>query len=197
MFHHGNISARAPFGTADVPADGHFSKGTFWHGDFSAWGLFGMRNFRHRNISALGYFGTWTFRHRSTGPEMSVLECPYCFARCQNNHVLKCSSAKNSSCQKIPHAENSPCWKVHLFEHPQHQIKRVPKCSHDETFVPKWLLPKSDVPKWSIGTIFTQKCQLEQMSRIYVPVGWNNYARHGQARGRNFISRKDSFSWKA
>ena len=101
MFHHGNISARAPFGAADVPADGHFNTGTFRHGDFSARGIFGTRNFRHRNISARGHFGTWTFRHSSTGAEMSVPKRPYCFARCQNIHVLKCSGAEISPWRNV------------------------------------------------------------------------------------------------
>ena len=35
MFHHGNISAHAAFGPADIPADGRFNTGTFGHGDFS------------------------------------------------------------------------------------------------------------------------------------------------------------------
>ena len=58
MFHHGNISAHAPFGAVDVPADGLFNTGMFRHGVFSARGIFGTRNFQHLNISAQGYFGT-------------------------------------------------------------------------------------------------------------------------------------------
>ena len=83
---------------------------------------FGIRSFRHRDkknflapwtfqhgyISIHGYFGTWTIRQSSTGAEMSVLKCPYCFARCQNIHMLEsipCRNiygAKNSLCQKCP-----------------------------------------------------------------------------------------------
>jgi hypothetical protein len=36
MFHHGTISARAPFGSENIPADGRFNTGTFQHGDFLA-----------------------------------------------------------------------------------------------------------------------------------------------------------------
>ena len=32
---------------------------------------------------------------------MSVPKCPYCFARCQNIHVPKCSGAKISICQNV------------------------------------------------------------------------------------------------
>ena len=49
---------------------------------------------------------------------------------------------------KIPHVEMFRCWKVHLPERPQRKTVHVPKCSHDETSMPKWLLPKSQVPKW-------------------------------------------------
>ena len=47
MFHHGTISASAPFGTLDVPADGSFNTGTFLHGEFSTWGIFSKGTFRH------------------------------------------------------------------------------------------------------------------------------------------------------
>ena len=162
MFHHGNISARAPFGGADIPADGHFNKGKFWHGDFSEQELFGTRNFRHGNISTRGNFRTWTFRHCSTGAEMSILLCKvpkYPNAemfRCRNIPVLKCSGAKNSSCRKfpvlkIPHVETFQWWKVHLPKCLQRWTVHVPKCSRDETSMPKWLLPKGSVPKWSIS----------------------------------------------
>ena len=122
MFHHRNILAHAPFGAADVPADGCFNTGTFWHGDFLAWGLFGTRNFRHRNISARGHFGTWTFWHSSTGAKMTVPKHPYCFARCQN-----VNGAINSSCwkfpvRKSPHVKIFPCWNVHLPKCPQCQM---------------------------------------------------------------------------
>ena len=63
MFHYGNIWAGTPFGTADIPADGHFNTGTFQHWDFLAQGIFGKRNFQQRNILAQEHFGTGTFRH--------------------------------------------------------------------------------------------------------------------------------------
>ena len=76
--------------------------------------------------------------------------------RCRNIPVPKYSGGKNSSCRKfpmpkIPHVETFRCWKVHLPERPQCPTVHVPKCSRDETSVPKWLLPKCSVPKWSIG----------------------------------------------
>ena len=49
---------------------------------------------------------------------------------------------------KSPHVETFPCWNVHLPECLQGQTMHVPKCSRDETSVPKWLLPKSQVSKW-------------------------------------------------
>ena len=162
MFHHGNISAHAPFSAADISADGLFITGTFRHGEFSAQGIFGTRNFWHLNISAQGYFGTWTFRHLDIlapckaiwtfrhlcySAEMSMYE---------NFPVSKCSRAENSSCQKVlvpksPHVKIFPCWNVHLPECLHRQMVHVPKCSRDETSVPKWPLPKCSMPKWSIG----------------------------------------------
>ena len=44
-----------------------------------------------------------------------------------------------------------PCWNVNLPERLQCRLVQVLKCSHDETSMPKWLLPKCSVPKWSIG----------------------------------------------
>ena len=87
---------------------------TFQHGNISNWGLFGTRNFRHRNILARGNFDTCTFWHSSTGAEMSVPKRPYCFARCQNIHVLKCTGTKISHAEmfmaaKTPCAKMSPC----------------------------------------------------------------------------------------
>ena len=72
--------------------------------------------FNTRIFAARGIFGIGTFRHSSTSPEMSVPKHPYCFARCQNIHVPKCSGAEISLCRnvqvpKIPCAENSPCRK--------------------------------------------------------------------------------------
>ena len=97
------------------------------------------RMFHHRNISARGHFRTWTFPHSSTGAVMSVPKCPYCFARCKNIHVLKCSGAEISRAEisraeisraemsmalKIPCAKNFPCRKVSKS-----------KCSRDETSI--------------------------------------------------------------
>ena len=71
----------------------------------------------------------------------------------RNVTVPKCSCTKNSSCRKFlmsksPHVKTFQCWSVHLPECLQCQTENVPKCSRDETSVPKWLLPKSQVPKW-------------------------------------------------
>ena len=116
MFHHGNISAHALFGAADVPANGLFNNRTFQHGEFLAWGIFGTRNFWHLNISAQGYFGTLqsnmdvsaqTFRHLCYCAKMSP---------CQNIQVLKCPCAEKSLCGKV-HVPNSP-WSqnVHVLK---------------------------------------------------------------------------------
>ena len=50
---------------------------------------------------------------------MSVPKRPYCFARCQNIHVPKCSGAEifhaeMSLVPKIPRAKKCPCRNVHL-----------------------------------------------------------------------------------
>ena len=89
----------------------------------------------------------WTFQHLCYCAEMSM---------CWNVPVPKCSCAENSSCRKClvpksPHVETFPCWNVHLPERSQCRTVHMPKCSHDETSVPKWLLPECSVPKWSIG----------------------------------------------
>ena len=54
--------------------------------------------------------------------------------------------------RKSPHVKMFPCWNVHLPEHLQCKTVQVPKCSRDETSMPKWLLPKGSVRKWSLGT---------------------------------------------
>ena len=108
---HRNILARAPFGTADVPADGHFNTGTSRHGDFSAWGFFGTRNFRHRNISAWEHFGTWTFWHSSTGlcRNVHIALQGAKISMCRRNvPVLKIHCAENSPCQYFPMSKGSP-----------------------------------------------------------------------------------------
>ena len=116
----------------------HFGTRIFWHhGHFGTW------TFRHMDILA-PYKAMWTFRHLCYCAEMSM---------CWNVPVPKCSCAENSSCRKflVPkslRAEMFPCWNVHLPERLQRRMVHVLKCSHDETSVPKWLLPK-----WSIGQI--------------------------------------------
>ena len=140
MFHHGNISARAPFGTADVPADGHFNMRTFQNGDFLAQGLFGKRIFWHRNILAHWHLGT-------------VAQVPKCL--CQNDHIAlqgaKISMCWNVQVPKYPRGEMFWCWKVHLPERSQCQTVHVLKCSRDEASVQKWLFPKCSRRKWCIG----------------------------------------------
>ena len=101
------------------------SRWTFQHRNILAWGLFGtgnfcFRNFRHIDISE--YLGTWTFRHMDFW------------------HLAK-QYGQKFFMPKSPHVETFPCW--NLQEHPQHQTVHMPKCSHYEKSVPKWLLPKS------------------------------------------------------
>ena len=134
----------------------YFTMGTFWHMHRLA-----LRTFRHRDISAPEHFSTWIFG--TLKRDMDILAQTfrhlwYCaeMPMCQNVPVPKCSCAKNSSCrkflvQKSPHVEMFLCWNVHLPERLQHRMVHVPKCSRDETSVPKWLLPKCSGPKWSIG----------------------------------------------
>ena len=53
------LPKHAPFGAADVWADGHFNMGTFRHGAFSARRTFSTGTFWLQNISAQSYFGIW------------------------------------------------------------------------------------------------------------------------------------------
>ena len=64
MIHHGNILAHAPFGAANVPADGRFNTG-----NVSTSGLFCTRNFLHKEFLARGIFGTGTFQHMDILPQ--------------------------------------------------------------------------------------------------------------------------------
>ena len=165
MFHHGNISARAPFGPTDVPADGQFNTGTFWHGDFSARGLFGTRNFWHHGHFGTGYFGTWTF-----WPMDILAPCKAIWMFWQRHFgtcatVPKYPRVEMFLCRKffmpkIPCAEKSPCRNVSVLKRPSAGTSaapngalapNLPKCSRDETSVPKWLLPKCSGPKWWVG----------------------------------------------
>ena len=113
----------------EISSPGHFGTCTFRLCRFSGtWifrlrGRFGTRSFRHReflvqwffgtmDVSAWGHFSKWTFWHSSTGAKMSVPKRPYCFARCKNIHVPKCSGdeislAKMSMVPKIPCASAS------------------------------------------------------------------------------------------
>ena len=90
-----------------------------------AWGLFQQEAFRHglhhRNFLAWGYFGTRSFWHRCTCAKMSVQKCLYCFAQCQNVHVLK-----------HPCAEMSQCRNISVPKCPWCQNKPMLKCSHDK-----------------------------------------------------------------
>ena len=95
-FHHGNISAHAPFGAADIPADGLLPQECF-----------DMRNFRHREFSA-----QWTFQHRHFGTCAIVPKCPCAeMSPCRNVPVPKIPCAKKSLCQKVP---MSKCSRVEL-----------------------------------------------------------------------------------
>ena len=92
----------------------------FQHRNVSTWGPFGMGIFWHEEFSAQEHFSTWTFRHSSTGAKMSVLKCPYCFARCQNIH-----GAKNSLCQNVPVP------KSYLSKHPgSRYVRRAETCRY-------------------------------------------------------------------
>ena len=83
----------------------------------SAW------TFHHRNFLAWGHFGTRTFWHRGTCAKMSVQKCLYCFAQCQNVHVLK-----------HPCAEMSQCRNISVPKCPWCQNKPMLKCSHDKMY---------------------------------------------------------------
>ena len=159
MFHHGNISACAPYGHADVPTDGHFNMGTFWHGDFSAWGILDTMDISAHDILAREHFCTWTFLH------MDILALCKAIWTFWHRHfgtcatVPKCPCAEMSPCRnfpvlKISCAENSSCWKVPMSKCQQRRMVHLLKCSRDETSVPIWLLPKCSVPKWWLGTFF-------------------------------------------
>ena len=115
----------------------------------------------------------------------------------KNIHVLKCSGAEMFRCRKflllkipmpkIPHVETFQCWKVHLPERPQRRTVLVPKCSCDETSVPKWLLPKwllpkCSVPKWSIGVsnykllrLAAASCNLKFNFFSFFELYWGNF----------------------
>ena len=123
MFHHGSISAHAPFGAADVPADGHFT----------------TRTFRHRDISAHRHFDT-------------VAQVPKCLCRnihialqgakismCRNVQVPKYPCAEMFRCRKflvpkIPRAENSPCRNVPVLKCPSAGTSAVPNGAGAEMF---------------------------------------------------------------
>ena len=57
-FPHGDISTCVTFGSADIPAHGHFVSM-----DILARGLFGIGNFWHKDVSAPEHFDTGIFRH--------------------------------------------------------------------------------------------------------------------------------------
>jgi hypothetical protein len=94
--------------------------------------------------------------------EMSVLKCPYCFARCKNIHVPKCSGAEISRAHmsmvpKIPCAKMYPCRKVFVSKRPWRRNVHVPvllqaqnitECHGVEISLLKCLLLKYQVPKW-------------------------------------------------
>ena len=82
---------------------------------------------------------TWTFRHSSTGAEISVLKCPYCFERCQNIHVLKCLGVKISHVQCPWYVLRIPCVKnVHVPKCLQGRNMHLPKYPGDEMSMLKW-----------------------------------------------------------
>ena len=119
----------------------HRDKKIFWHHGHGPWthGHFGTWAFWHMDILAHGHFGTWTFRHSSTGAEISVLKCPYCFERCQNIHVLKCLGVKISHVQCPWYVLRIPCVKnVHVPKCLQGRNMHLPKYPGDEMSMLKW-----------------------------------------------------------
>ena len=120
----------------------HFITGTFWHEDISAqehfrmaifWhhGRFTMGTLKHWDILAKWYFSTCTF-----GTRVPMLQSLYCFADCQNVHMLKHPCPKyccaiifyccnqnfhgteiypywNVLVPKCPSSKQSPWWNVH------------------------------------------------------------------------------------
>ena len=142
---------------------------TFWHMDVSTWecfnmrsfqaqGIFNMRNLRLRNISAQGHFSTRMFwwlanQYGHFGTEISV---PVLL--CQDVHVPKSPCAemflgRKLLTPKIPLAKKSLCRNVPVLKSLSAGMSAVTNGAHakmfpDETSVPKWLFPKSQVPKW-------------------------------------------------
>ena len=55
----------------------------------------------------------------------------------------------------------------------------VSKCSHDETSVPKWLLPKSQVPKWWEAYFVLNLTLLTEPRRALQPKGTQWFPRIG------------------
>ena len=163
------------FGTRIFLFHGRIGMGTFifWHMDILAKYIHLLKclgakvscaemSMSHKIPSAKTVLYQNVHKCQNVCAKMSILLCKvpkYPCAemfRCRNIPVPKCSGAENSSCRKfpvpkIPHAETFRCWNVHLPERPQCRTVHVPKCSRDETSVPKWLLPKCSMPKWSIG----------------------------------------------
>ena len=122
MFYHENISACAPFGDANVPADGRFNTRTCQHGNFLVQGIFGTRNFWHNGhfgtgILAPEHFAARIFWHLAKQYDVSAQtfrhRC-YCakIAMCQNIPVLKILPAKKSPMSKPCRVETSICQNV-------------------------------------------------------------------------------------
>jgi hypothetical protein len=114
------------FRPVGILAHGYFISLEIFVWDFLVQGFFGTMD-----MSALGHFGTQIFHHSSPAAKMSVWKHQYCFARCQNIHVLKClgsviSRAKTSLPPKILSA------KMFVRKHPycfaRCQNIYVPKC---------------------------------------------------------------------
>ena len=107
-FHHRKISATAPFGHADVPADWRFNTGTFGHGEFSAWGIFSTRNIQHHGHFSTRYFGTCIFWHMDISAPCKVIWMFW------HRHFGTCATVP-----KFPHAEISPCRNVPVPKYPR------------------------------------------------------------------------------
>ena len=112
-----DVSSREHFGTCTIRRCRRSGRWTFQHGNALTWGLFGTRNFRHEEFWAQEHFGTGTFQYMDIfGTVAQVPKRPYCFAKCQNIHVSKCSGAEKSLCRNVPHAENSSCRKFPMLK---------------------------------------------------------------------------------
>ena len=96
----------------DVPVDGRFNMGTFWHKEFSTREIFSTMDISARDILAPEHFGTWIFWHLAKHYGLSAQTFRYlCYCAemspCRNVLVPKIPRVENSSCRKVPMSERS------------------------------------------------------------------------------------------